>query len=767
MDFDALRAAVVPGAAVVGRWPGVVCVAECADRLVLRRLLDVCASAAGPEPGRTLARRLTMWLGGPDAPGEGLRFGTVAVTGGDARGGASRGGEQWAVFLYGPVGVVVPDRQVALSGAQAVAWTDRLLPRPDVPVVLALEGGPIPPGVVDGVHDLRIGVVPGAGAVLVPGGDGKTEDRGEVAGRVRPEDAPWGDPAEPERRWSPSGGEPAMPVPPDGLFHPVEGPTGGFPRGRLEDLGADRAGVAERSATGGIPGRAHLRPVPSTNGNGHRGRTPWRGASFDLGRPTGGGRRREPDEQVRDTTERAAAAPAEEDTGLDRGLGQGIAGPDRVEVREDADGPESGRADAGVLGLAPGRAPQGGQRGGIGPGFGHEENGAPSTADDVAPVETPAADLPVDGAAADAAEPNGAPANTGATSTGVFDGAALEGGAEPDRSTRNGGDGNGDGNGRVREPMWSDSGEGHWFSTNDDSGTETALSAVSQNGSGQNGASLNGAAQNGAAQNGTAQNGTAQNGAAQNGTGQHDARRPRHGRPEEGGAPKRSEDESAGTPKLGVPRTEAASAEPDSPPTGPAPVRAERIVGAGSDEAAAGLEPAAAGGVATGETPQAAAVDEPQIQGTPCPRGHLNDPRSQVCAQCGTRIEESGGQQVAGPRPPLGLLVFDDGATYSVDAEYLVGRMPEADERVTSGELRSLPLEDGSGAVSRVHAEIRVTGWDVQLVDSGSRNGTFVSGPGDPGWTQLPAGQSHRLVPGTRVRLGGRSFHFDSPSGAR
>ena len=43
MDFDALRAAVVPGDGVVGRWPGLVCVADCADRAVLRRLLDVFA----------------------------------------------------------------------------------------------------------------------------------------------------------------------------------------------------------------------------------------------------------------------------------------------------------------------------------------------------------------------------------------------------------------------------------------------------------------------------------------------------------------------------------------------------------------------------------------------------------------------------------------------------------------------------------------------------------------------------------------------------
>ena len=45
---------------------------------------------------------------------------------------------------------------------------------------------------------------------------------------------------------------------------------------------------------------------------------------------------------------------------------------------------------------------------------------------------------------------------------------------------------------------------------------------------------------------------------------------------------------------------------------------------------------------------------------------------------------------VRGPRPPLGLLVFDDGATYTVDADYLVGRMPDGDERVRSGELRAI-----------------------------------------------------------------------------
>ncbi len=156
-----------------------------------------------------------------------------------------------------------------------------------------------------------------------------------------------------------------------------------------------------------------------------------------------------------------------------------------------------------------------------------------------------------------------------------------------------------------------------------------------------------------------------------------------------------------------------------------------------------------------------------EARGHLCSRGHLNDPRSHFCVLCGIRMNERTGVLVIGSRPPLGLLVLDDGATYTVDAEYLVGRMPESDERVRSGALRSIVVEDRSGAVSRVHAEVRVDGWDVVLVDSGSRNGTHVAGPGEPAWTTLPAGQSHRLVPGTRVRLGARTFVFESPSGVR
>lgn len=166
--------------------------------------------------------------------------------------------------------------------------------------------------------------------------------------------------------------------------------------------------------------------------------------------------------------------------------------------------------------------------------------------------------------------------------------------------------------------------------------------------------------------------------------------------------------------------------------------------------------------------PDSGSVELPlpsRIRGLRCDRGHLSDPRSPVCIQCGVPMAVPPGPLVSGERPALGLLVFDDGATYTVDADYLVGRLPESDPRVRSGALGSIVVEDRSGAVSRAHAEIRIVGWDVLIQDAGSRNGTFVAEPEETGWTPVPAGGQRVLGPGARVRIGGRIFAFEPPAG--
>jgi hypothetical protein len=118
-------------------------------------------------------------------------------------------------------------------------------------------------------------------------------------------------------------------------------------------------------------------------------------------------------------------------------------------------------------------------------------------------------------------------------------------------------------------------------------------------------------------------------------------------------------------------------------------------------------------------------------------------------------------------RAPAATLVFDDGTTFAVDAGYLLGREPDGDARVRSGVLRPITLDDPTGAMSRVHAEIRLEDGGVLLADSGSSNGTFVADPGAPSWTVLAPTRPCRLVPGVRVRLGSRTFTFEAPSSPR
>ena len=170
------------------------------------------------------------------------------------------------------------------------------------------------------------------------------------------------------------------------------------------------------------------------------------------------------------------------------------------------------------------------------------------------------------------------------------------------------------------------------------------------------------------------------------------------------------------------------------------------------------------------EQPPAALAQEPEdtrpkVKGFLCSRGHLNDPRVLFCNLCGIRMAEKTGVFIEGIRPPLGLLVFDNGATVSMDADYLLGREPETDPRVQSGELRPLLVIDQTGGVSRHHAELRLEGWDVLLLDTGSANGTLVAPQGAPQWSSLVPGQPVRLTPGMAVRMGSRQFAFESPHG--
>ncbi|NKY30258.1 FHA domain-containing protein [Nocardia gamkensis] len=148
-----------------------------------------------------------------------------------------------------------------------------------------------------------------------------------------------------------------------------------------------------------------------------------------------------------------------------------------------------------------------------------------------------------------------------------------------------------------------------------------------------------------------------------------------------------------------------------------------------------------------------------KVMGFKCARAHPSDPRSAFCTVCGMPVDQTQAL-IEVVRPPLGMLILDDGMTYMLAADAVVGRDPERSPAAESG-LVPLRVDDASGGMSRAHAEIRLVNWDVTVVDCGSTNGTRTRLPGYRDWVRLAPHQSMVLVPGTEIMLGNRVLRFE------
>lgn len=187
----------------------------------------------------------------------------------------------------------------------------------------------------------------------------------------------------------------------------------------------------------------------------------------------------------------------------------------------------------------------------------------------------------------------------------------------------------------------------------------------------------------------------------------------------------------------GVPGSSVPSASPVAaaiaPPPAPAPATPAAgrlgehdgltVTGASLAELRQSLSPALAPGA---HGPQ----NSTTVQAVLCPSRHPNPPTASVCQTCGSPVVDRTIHAV--PRPVVGRLRFDSGLVVSVDRRQLLGRKPSADPNGPVDDLPGLvPLPDPETLLSRNHAEIRVAGWDLSVVDLRSQNGTFVvTGPG-------------------------------------
>jgi FHA domain len=188
-----------------------------------------------------------------------------------------------------------------------------------------------------------------------------------------------------------------------------------------------------------------------------------------------------------------------------------------------------------------------------------------------------------------------------------------------------------------------------------------------------------------------------------------------------------------------VPRGEAGPRSAPHPPTmlpGPLTRAGDRL----TDLAAVDLE----------DLP---AVEPVLVDGVLCPRMHVNEPDARDCRECGIVLTEGAPRIVRRhPRPPLGVLLVDGGRRYPLDRNYVIGREPVLDGDVAAGRAAPVKISDPEGTISRLHLRVSLSGWQVEVTDLGSANGSVLQLPVGP--RKLAPHEKAAIEPGARIGIG-------------
>ena len=151
--------------------------------------------------------------------------------------------------------------------------------------------------------------------------------------------------------------------------------------------------------------------------------------------------------------------------------------------------------------------------------------------------------------------------------------------------------------------------------------------------------------------------------------------------------------------------------------------------------------------------------EPPRLLGVWCDAGHVTSPDRSDCRVCGLPVPPQA--PILGARPPLGVLVFDNGDRVEVDRPVILGRDPKPVSSADPEPPVLHPVHSTTGQVSRTHAEVRASGWDVVITDLDAMNGTTVTSPGGALATIEP-GVPTVITAGARADLGGEcGFVFE------
>ncbi len=93
--------------------------------------------------------------------------------------------------------------------------------------------------------------------------------------------------------------------------------------------------------------------------------------------------------------------------------------------------------------------------------------------------------------------------------------------------------------------------------------------------------------------------------------------------------------------------------------------------------------------------------DAPDVPGVRCELGHFNHPRVMTCLRCGRPVLP-GSPELNGPRPPVGVLLVDDGSIWSLRRLCLIGSEPGSAPEVQSGSADGITLRPGATTLWRL-----------------------------------------------------------------
>ena len=78
------------------------------------------------------------------------------------------------------------------------------------------------------------------------------------------------------------------------------------------------------------------------------------------------------------------------------------------------------------------------------------------------------------------------------------------------------------------------------------------------------------------------------------------------------------------------------------------------------------------------------------------------------------------------PRPSIGSLVLDDGTRLPLDDSFVLGRNVPVTYEIAGRPCPGISIESPTKQDSKVHLEVRLVDWTVNVVDLDSANGTYI-----------------------------------------